>query len=334
VNTGSETAIVFDPSTDAVIGSVSVTGVGPGANAAIISKNGVAGLVGVGKNIYVVDMDSDPPTLGTGINPIEITPTTKDLVAATNEALYIACGSGVDASAVVSVFSFTGDISTFDPGNNGAVSVDICDDGTTVLVATMYPAVVKKLTLAENGTLSDTGQFLDPSEILESTPYIANVYCSPGSQVGAVVTSVGADLVSFTIDDMTAVERRDLAASVLPAAPRNAAGLSGAFTSDGHFYVRSSEEGGEGYIEKFDIDSATGVIGEHPGILPILAGAMPATQGPEVFSIYQAGDKIFVPMPWDNEIIILSATTSDRIGTITSDLFNLPTSIAIVEPPE
>lgn len=326
VNKGSEDVVVFDPSTDTVIGTVTVPGVGPGVNPAIISRNGAAGLVAVGNTVHLIELETDPPTYG---HSITLTPVVKDLVASPFEAIYLACGVEIGASpGVVSVFTGIGEISTFDPEHLGADSIDICEDETTVLVGTRHPPVVKKLLLAEDGTLSDSGESFS-----DITSQIANVYCSPGSQVGVVVTSTGAELKSFVLDGMELSDSFELAASALPAAPRFPVGLSGKFTALGlSFFVRSSEEGGEGYIEKLSIDPVTGAITDHPDEVAIASGAMDAVQGPEVFAVFVAGDKVFTPMVLGNRIKITSASTGEEIDYIRSDLLEGPATISIVEP--
>jgi hypothetical protein len=276
----------------------------------------------------MIELDTDPPTYGTSIT---LTPNVKDLVASPFEAIYLACGVESGANpGVVSVFTEIGEISTFDPGNLGADSIDICEDQTTVLVGTRHPPVVKKLLLAEDGTLSDSG------ESFSDIPFqIANVYCSPGSQVGVVVTSPGAELKSFVLDGMELSDSMELAASVLPADPRSPVGLSGKFIArDLSFLVRSSETGGEGYIEKLSIDPVTGAITDHPDEAANVSGDMPmdVVKGPEVFAVFVAGDKVFSPETSRNRIKITSLLTGDEIGYIRSDLLESPATISIVEP--
>ena len=109
--------------------------------------------------IWVVDLRQSPPALAVGVNPIP-TPTGMPFVedlALTSDGRFLVASDGSTAApiavintatrAVVGTFSVT-------PDHN---SVDVCDDGS-VLTTSVNANVVKRLTISQTGTLTDTGR--------------------------------------------------------------------------------------------------------------------------------------------------------------------------------
>lgn len=340
VNADSNDVIVFDPPSSTVLGSVALpTNINPGVRPATISRNGSVGFVAIGNLIYLIDMKADPPTLlqGTTNNPITLTiQPIMDLVAVPNRLFGLAAGDDF-----ISVFTtlHPWEVNTFDPGNSIIRSIDACDNGTTVLVGMSgLDNVVKKLFVDENGILSDSGESV-------STPKsITNVYCAPGSEVGVMVTGgMDADVQSFTLSNMGAVDRLELtAASMLedpddPISTIMPFGVSGQFSMDGtRFFARST--GGSprrGYVDRFVINPDTGAM---RALEPILLHEREETWswmvGGDYLALVEEADEILIPDPEANEILIFSASTGQRRVELTSEYFDRPTTIVVVEPPE
>jgi len=339
VNAESNDVIVFDPPSSTILGSVALTtDSNPKVRPATISRNGSVGFVADGNLIYLIDMKADPPTLLEGAtNPITLNiQSIIDLVAVPNRLFLLAAGDDF-----ISVFTTLEPwaIHTFDPGNSIIRSIDACDNGTTVLVGMSgLDNVVKKLFVDENGILSDSGESV-------STPKsITNVYCAPGSEVGVMVTGgMDADVQSFTLSNMGAVDRLELtAASMLedpddPISTIMPFGVSGQFSMDGtRFFARST--GGSprrGYVDRFVINPDTGAM---RALEPILLHEREETWswmvGGDYLALVEEADEILIPDPEANEILIFSASTGQRRVELTSEYFDRPTTIVVVEPPE
>lgn len=336
VNADSNDVIVFDPPSSTILGSVALpTDSNPVIRPATISRNGAVGFVAVDSLIYLIDMKADPPTLLEGTtNPITLTiQPIIDLVAVPNGLFLLAAGNDF-----ISVFTTLNpwEIRTFDPGNGVILSIDACDNGATVLVGMSgFPGgVVKKLFVDENGTLSDSGESV-------STPKtIQNAYCTPGSEVGIMVTGGwDADVQSFTLPNMSAVDRLDLTAASMLEDPDDLAmpfGLSGQFSIDGaRFYARST--GGSpprGYVDRFVIDPVTGAMSALEPIPLNERETMYWTVGGEYLALVEKVGEILVPAPAANKLLIFSASTGQRRVELTSEYFDRPTTIVVVEPPE
>ena len=339
VNAESNDVIVFDPPSSTILGSVALTtDSNPKVRPATISRNGSVGFVADGNLIYLIDMKADPPTLLEGAtNPITLNiQSIIDLVAVPNRLFLLAAGDDF-----ISVFTTLEPwaIHTFDPGNSIIRSIDACDNGTTVLVGMSgLDNVVKKLFVDENGILSDSGESV-------STPKsITNVYCAPGSEVGVMVTGgMDADVQSFTLSNMGAVDRLELtAASMLedpddPISTIMPFGVSGQFSMDGtRFFARST--GGSprrGYVDRFVINPDTGAM---RALEPILLHEREETWswmvGGDYLALVEEAGEILVPAPAANELLIFSASTGQRRVELTSEYFDRPTTIVVVEPPE
>jgi hypothetical protein len=191
--------------------------------------------------IWVVDLRQSPPVLAAGVNPIP-TPTGMPFVedlALTSEGRFLVASDGSTAApiavintatrAVVGTFSVT-------PDHN---SVEVCDDGS-VLTTSLNANVVKRLTISQTGTLTDTGQALTlPAGVI-------NAVCAPGGKTGVVVLLSG-QMLSFLLNGMTAVSTQ-----VVP----GGSGVTAAFSPTGtSLFVRSLST-----LTAYAFDPATGVI--------------------------------------------------------------------------
>ena len=192
--------------------------------------------------IWVVDLRQSPPALAAGVNPIP-TPTGMPFVedlALTSDGRFLVASDGSTAApiavintatrAVVGTFSVT-------PDHN---SVEVCDDGS-VLTTSVNANVVKRLTISETGTLTDTGQ------ALTLPAGVNNAVCAPGGKTGVVVLISG-QMLSFLLDGMTAVSTQ-----LVP----GGSGFTAAFSPNGtSLFVRSFST-----LTAYAFDPATGVIG-------------------------------------------------------------------------
>ena len=191
--------------------------------------------------IWVVDLRQSPPALAVGVNPIP-TPTGMPFVedlALTSDGRFLVASDGSTAApiavintatrAVVGTFSVT-------PDHN---SVEVCDDGS-VLTTSLNANVVKRLTISQTGTLTDTGQ------ALTLPPGVNNAVCAPGGETGVVVLSSG-QMLSFLLNGMTAVSTQ-----AVPGGPSATAAFSPNGTS---LFVRSLST-----LTAYAFDPATGMI--------------------------------------------------------------------------
>ena len=145
-----------------------------------------------------------------------------------------------------------------------ARSVAACDDGQSVLVVfgsnDGTNSELKRLTITETGTLTDTGEALTPG----SDESIRRVCAVPGSKSGVAIVSnnsypYSARLVSFaipglqTLDSATLANRLDIAVAVSCAGDK--------------VYVRSGSGGSSpDVIEGFSYDPETGEISDTPSV--------------------------------------------------------------------
>jgi len=177
----------FDPGSGTVQGTVTIPNVSEGASEILLRQDGqigyVRGEVTQGQTtIRVVDIES-PPTL-------EGTPTTVSYIAtdlAEVNALTIV-GAGRDAlgsgdilvSSAVPAAQSEEDVLNLGPGSDA--TVDVCDDESTVLVATNGTGsqrAVQKLKIDDQQRLTDTGNSFQKSAPLET--FIVPRRARPGS---------------------------------------------------------------------------------------------------------------------------------------------------------
>jgi YVTN family beta-propeller protein len=236
---------------------------------------------------------------------------------------------GIDTASTAGV------LSTIDPatgteldrarlGNATPYSVAACDDGRTVLVGTDAPQAVHKF------TLDDRGRLKRADAALTVRHSVANVYCAPGSQTGMIVFSASASLQSFDVRSMRGVGTRRLAAQSATPVRSSPFGLSGVFARDGGRFFARSERGdftGTGFVEAFDVDAATGVLGPatHRRTVEPLAAA---SRGTDEIAISADGSRLYVTDAHEDRVLVLDPHSLAPIDTI-SGLGDAPFGIAV-----
>lgn len=187
--TENATVNVFDVGTNSVVASIPID-----SNAlfdVVIAPDQTLAFVSTfSQNVWVIDLTTSPPSLASGnpINPISISTSALDL-AVTPDGRFLLATDGFTGGdphpiSIVDIANRT-EVGIFSTGRNN-IAVDICDDGTSVLVLTEVDTAyeVRRLTINPNGTLTDTDESLSLGTIENNSAN--NVNCAPGSRTGVV----------------------------------------------------------------------------------------------------------------------------------------------------
>ncbi len=240
-NDSTDQAVIFDPATNTIMGSVQV---GPGfVGDALVLEDGSLGFVtDFQRRLWAIDMSTASLVGG----PISISNPGEDIsVTADQRFLVVSDGSGIVPLSVVSTSSLT-EVSTFLTGSD-ANSVEVGEDGS-VLVTSVRSDNIRRLTIDGTGTITDTGERLN-------IPKPGNSVVAPGAEAGVVLSLSGAGMTSFTLSGLTPVNTRSLSGN---------AAYSAAFNSAGdRLYVRS-RTGSAGFVDAFDFDPLTGTLSASP----------------------------------------------------------------------
>lgn len=322
----------FDPSTNAIQGNVNVSArggrdvyalaIGPTGNQVYVSNR-------LGR-IRRVTLSGSAPTLsGTPITPSN---TASDLASVENNFLMlVAVGTDTaftTSDGIMSTINLAdgSELDTFDFGDTIPYSVDVCDDSQTVLVGTAAPQAVHKFTVDSRGELTRTG-----STFSVRNP-VANVYCAPGSQMGIVVSSVGATMQSFDIGAMSGIDTRNLAGQSASPVSSQPIGLSGVFAPNGNRFFVRSERGdltGNGFVEAFDFDAATGGLGLSAVQQASVAPLASASRGTDEIAISADGNRLYVTDRSNDQVLVLNPSTLSTITTISGSNIDAPFGIVI-----
>jgi YVTN family beta-propeller protein len=319
----------FEPGTGTIKGNVTIPNVNRGASEILLRRDGqmgyVRGEVAQGQTtIHVIDIGS-PPTL-------EGTPTTVSYIVsdiAEVNALTIV-GAGRDAlgsgdilvSSAVPAAQSEEDVLNLGPGSDA--TVDVCDDESTVLVATNGTGsqrAVRKLKIDDQQRLTDTGDSFQPS----APPQ--NVHCAPGSQAGIVVNAL-AEAQTFTTANMNVVDTQNLAAH---GGGTSSFGHSADFTSSGNAVFVVSSVGdftGRGHVERFSFNASTGALGSatQATIEPVTR----TTVGLELVGVGPNDNTVYVTEWGSDRVLALDATTLSQQNTISGSALTSPLSINVV----
>lgn len=283
---------VFDADNDTVIGSVFLPQSPTPSSATgdcVITPDQKLGFVSDFQfRVWVIDLESSPPSLAAGTNPIFIRNRAEDLVVTPDGKYLVAC-DGSNAQPVVLIdIAARAQVAAYNTGSD-CNCVDVCPDGT-ILVGSVNQQKIRRL------TITDLGQgpvFVPTGDEISFGGN--NVYCAPDGQSGVIVRGLAQEIVSFTLPDMTLVDRRPLTGRW---------GVSGAFSPDGtRFYTRSVDPGNDsGKVDVYSIDTATGQLGTSP-LLSFPVGALSPDQpgnnifvffGMEQMALHPNGDKLYV----------------------------------------
>jgi len=182
--------------------------------------------------VFPIDLGSDAPVLGAAIatgqptEDVSLTPDGKYLLV--SDGSLNAPISVIDVALRTKLWDFT--------ASSAHTSVEVCDDGTSVLYSDSFSGTLGLLKLAKDGSLSDAG--------FATAGAWTNAYCAPGSHVAVVNSSGGWN--SYTLPGLSPV------GSVTSTDPQ-----SGTFSPDGQrFYAR-----GQSAVQAFAFDPQTGQFG-------------------------------------------------------------------------
>jgi len=190
----------------------------------------------------------------------------------------VACdGSAVGPISVIDVATQS-QISTLSLGaSRDCNSVQVCDDGSTVLATSTVSGRVHRLTIDGAGMLTNTGSSFT------STADPQNVSCAPGSASGVVSERFsGGRIQSFLIPGMAGVDSRTLPAGLRIAGVINPAG------------DKVFSRGRSGRVNRFGYNSTTGVLSAVPeATISVSSANIPF--GIDQIGMHPNGKKLYVP---------------------------------------
>ena len=238
-----DSAVVFDSSTDTVLGAVPI---GPGSvGDCAISRDQTLGFVtDMANRLWIIDLTASPPALAPGTNPVIISSPGEDLSLSPDGKFVVVCdGSNVAPVSVVDIATRT-EVDTFSLGQD-CNSVDVCSDGS-VLVSSTLTGTLRRLTIDAAGQLTDTGDALSFGSPINS-------YCAPGAASGVVLRQFPAEVSSFLIPGLNVVDARTLSSS---------SAMAGAFDPAGsRVFLRGNSPN---LIDVFQYNTGTGALGASP----------------------------------------------------------------------
>jgi Ca2+-binding RTX toxin-like protein len=305
-----DSVIVFDADTHAVLGTVSIDPGDPflsGIGDVLITPDLKRGFVTNRSNqVFVIDLTTSPPTLAGGTNPIPISNLGNDLSISPDGKFLVVSNGGFLGPAIASVIDIAAqaEISTGGPMGGFTTSVDVCSDSSVLVttIAKLESAKVHRLTLSGTGTLTDTGEVLSESGV-------SNVYCAPGARSGVAMYPA----TSFTIPGLSEVHTRS-------SSEGNA--FSGTFNRTGdRLFVRG------GSIDVFDFNPITGELGASP-LLTFSVGSANEFPGFDQIALHPNGSKLFVSEP--GAVSIYDPNTGAFLASITDPNIVTPTGVTIV----
>lgn len=304
--TGSVT--VFNADTDTVLGAVSI-GLALVGDCSITADQKLGFLTNFKGEVFVIDLTTSPPSLASGTNPISISNFGEDTSISPNQKFLVVCdGSNFQPVSVIDIASRT-EVSTFDLGTD-CNSVDVCSNGS-VLVTSDDTGNVRRLTIDDNGNLTDTGEVLfSGGSGFSNGPN--NVFCAPGGKSGIVITRDPHQLQSFTIPGLGAVGVRDLSGTF---------GISGQINPAGN---RAFARSNGGAIDVFDYNSTIAALGASPlFVIPI--ADTETFYGIDQMALHPNGTKLYVSQP--GALNVYNAGTGALLKSITGPNIIEPTGI-------
>ncbi len=298
---------VFDIDTNSVVASLPI---GPESvgDTAIAPDQTLGFATDFQSRVWVIDLTTSPPSLAVGTNPIPISNPGENLSVTPDGQFLLVVDALSNKPISVIDIATRAEIETFSPGPFAAV--DVCDDGSSVLVSTYY--TVRRLTIDTMGNLTDTGEELASDGAL-------NVYCAPGSSSGVIANSHGRNVVSFTIPGLSLVDTRTLPGY----------GNSAVFNPEGdRVFVRSIFRGA---VVTFTYDAATGALGATSDDSVSVSHATNFF-GMDQLGISAGGGALYVPEGFPvNAVSVLDAANlkAPLLASITDANIVEPTGIAL-----
>ena len=304
-STDSVTAI--NPTTDSVLGSVSIPNNGGAIGDVAITANGQLGFVtNFNSQVWVIDLSGTVPKLASGTNPISIANNGEDIsITPDQQYLVVSDGSGDQPLSVIDIATRT-QVSTFSTGSDSN-SVDVLSNDS-VLVTSFDSSWVKLLTVNSAGQLQYSGTVLNAG-VAEP----GNVYGAPGNNAGIVLNTTGS-IESFTLPGLTPVSSRSLTGGDP---------ICGVFSPTGNmFYVRESN----GLVDAFTFNATTGALGATP-LFSITVSSANTFFGIDQMAISPDGTLLYIPQT--DAMKIYNASTGALVTTITAPSIISPTGVAV-----
>jgi len=254
------------------------------------------------RRVWVIDLTASPPRLADGVNPIRITNPGEDLaISADGRYLVVSDGNQIVPLSVVDIEART-EVATYHTGSDND-AVDVGPDGS-VVVTSLNQGTVRRLVLADDGSLSDTGESM---RIVQPN----NVHLAPGGMVGVAIGRQSGEVATFLTHGLEAVERRTI----------DGLGISAAFSPAGdRLYVRSTAPG---ELRAYAFDPMTAIIGDLLWIAPV--DFAPAFFGMDQLAVHPDGDRLFVPEA--DAVAVLDAATGAAAGSIEHGDIRSPTGV-------
>lgn len=312
MDNSSKKAVVFDATTNSVIGSVSL----PTPGGAVGDCNIVSGLgYGTDFNNKLDVVQLTPPALASGTNTIPISNTGEDVTwSPVTGMLYVSDGTNVDPLSIVNPTS-RAQVGTFATGtdNNSVTAV-----GNSVIATSDNASTVRRFT-PKGSTLADTGESLaltdEPNNVVTQ-----QILTKPTDEPTALVITRNAHrLTSFTVPGLHPINTVTL--------PGTGFGASGVISPDGtRVFVRTATD-----VVGYRYNLSTGAIGSM-----LFDVAIPTTNavffGMEQLAVYPDGSKLFVSTA--NAVNVLNPTTGALITTITNANIVSPDGICLTNATE
>lgn len=327
---------VFDANSDVVLGSIALpqddaTSIATG-DVEIMADHSLGFVTDFRLRVWVIDLQTSPPSLASGINPIPVSNQAEDLVISTDQRYLLVCdGGNFQPLSVVDIASRT-EVTTLQVGQN-TNAIDICPDNSVLCSSTTVSAGARRVVLGADGSLTDTGEFLSGGA--------NNIYCAPGGVIGLKVGGASRLLVSYNTPGLAFIQQRFLFGSY---------GISASFSPDGtQVYVRSQSRGNDlCWLEVINFNPTTGAFGPLVTRTQVGAAGGPDVSSTSVASGYFGmdqlaispdGSKLYVPESSQHyptagvapAIRIYDPATLTLLDEITAPAISRPTGIRIVE---
>ncbi|MDI1447483.1 hypothetical protein [Polyangium sp. 6x1] len=307
----------FDADTGDVFGTASLPFVEPRDCEIVASADTTRGLVAGGNfQLFVFDLTTMPPLPFVDRPSILLENASEDIALAPGGTFAVVCGGlGPEPISVVNVETVE-QVNIFFAGQ-GCRSVDVCDDGSVLVVASDGSSL-RRLTLGADGSLSDTGEVVVFPIGFDGH----NVACAFGSD-SAVVVGGGAPatIQSFSIPGLSPVETALLTAS-------NGRSVILSPSGDRVFARAGGSSIEPGSVDAFFYEPTTG---QFLGTVfsPLVVEPALSLQGPELLAIHPEPDdtKLYVPENGKG-VSVFSAATGLPLPTIAAGS-NFPTSICL-----
>ncbi|MEZ6105036.1 MAG: hypothetical protein R3B96_02735 [Pirellulaceae bacterium] len=224
-------------------------------------------------NVWVIDLTTSPPSLEP--TPIVISNNGEDLSLSPDQRYLLATdGSAFQPVSVIDIAA-RAEVQAFSTGGDNN-SITVCCDGS-VIVTSFNRLQVRRLILADDGTLSNTGEIVNLGNVRPN-----NTACSLGAESCVVVGRGDQQIRSFLIPGMIPVDTRS---------------ISGFWHLGQHQRRRHATLCPDARgIDVFAYDAPTGSIGAVP-IMNIPTASTPTYYGLDQMDLTDDGTTLYVSEP-------------------------------------